>query len=39
MYGDAQLPGRIDQQVVVWVREDVYGLPPAPEAGSEEPAG
>lgn len=39
MYGEAQPPARIDQRVVVWVREDVYGLPPAPVTSSEEAAG
>ncbi len=39
MYGEAQAPPQVDQKVVVWVREDVYGLPPASQSSGEEPAG
>jgi hypothetical protein len=31
---EAQAPAQIGEQAVIWLREDVYGLPPAEETDS-----
>jgi hypothetical protein len=36
MFREAQRPVQVEERVIVWLRDDVYGLPPAePETGEE----
>lgn len=36
MFREAQYPAQVETRVVVWLRDDIYGLPPAePETGEE----
>jgi len=36
MFRQAQRPAQVEERVIVWLRDDVYGLPPAePETGEE----
>ncbi len=36
IFGEAQAPPQVGERAVVWLRDDIYGLPPAePESGEE----